>query len=730
MLKPQIKYFINLFERHIISRLLLKGFRKDRRSSQLGSIQKLSILIILAGCFIILVTFLAGFAFERVKEKIQADVGDALQIVLQTTQESLTLWVESNKFQLTRLAEDPRLVSLTERQLRVPRNKDALIKSEALQELRAFFRPRKNQFGQAGFFIISPDFVNIGSMRDGNLGARNLIANQALDLLNKAFRGAAVMVPPIWSDVALSSSSDGKPKNTPTMFFAAPVKNIQDQVIAVVTQRVDPSMDFSRLIQLGRIGQSGETYAFGRYGKLLSESRFDEDLRKAGLIGENENSILLVSLRDPGGDMTKGFSPSVPGYQQPLTLMAQEATKGKAGLNVDGYRDYRGVRVYGAWLWDDKLGVGLATKIDEADALGPFYTTRTLILTVLVITVLLALGSLVFAVVIQERASRALQKSHDELEFRVDERTAELKKNQARLEQAEERSRLLLESAQEGIFGVAEDGLVNFINPAALAMLCFEADELIGQKIHDLIHHTRPDGSAYPIEECPMLHSLTQGVIGSRDDEVLWRKDGTSFPVEYTSVPIHKNGSVAGTVVVFRDIGERKEAEEALRTSRATARGLLDATQESLLLLDKEGTIIAVNRTAAGRHQKTPQELIGTNRFEILPQNLRESRKSHFNNVLQTGNSAEFEDERDGMVFHHIYYPVQDKTGAIIGVAIFGQDITERKHMEEEVRRNVEELEQFSKLAIGREIKMIQLKEEINELLGQLGQGEKYEIVE
>jgi PAS domain S-box-containing protein len=719
----------------IIGRLMfflqgLKRLRSGQLSSEHGSIQKLSILFILAVCFIVLVAFLAGYALERVKEKIQADVGDALQIVLQTTQESLNLWVESNKFQLTRLAEDPRLVSLTERQLRVPRNKDALIKSEALQELRAFLQRRRNQFGQAGFFIISPDFVNIGSMRDGNLGARNLIANQALDLLNKAFRGAVVMVPPIWSDVSLSSSSNGKPKNTPTMFFAAPVKNIQDQVIAVVTQRVDPSMDFSRLIQLGRIGQSGETYAFGRYGKLLSESRFDEDLRKAGLIGEDEKSILSVSLRDPGGDMTKGFTPAVPRYQQPLTQMAQEATKGKAGLNAEGYRDYRGVRVYGAWLWDDKLGVGLATEIDEADALGPFYTTRTVILTVLGITVLLALGSLVFAVVIEERAGRALQKSHDELEFRVEERTAELKENQTRLEQAEERSRLLLESAQEGIFGVAENGLVNFINPAGLAMLGFEADELIGQKIHALIHHTRPDGSAYPLEECPMHHSLTRGVIGSRDDEVLWRKDGTSFPVGYTSVPIRKNDSIAGTVVVFRDISERKEAEEALRTSRATARGLLDATQESLLLLDKEGTIIAVNQTAARRHQRRPEELVGINRFDILPQNLRESRKAHFNNVLQTGNPADFEDVRDGMVFHQLYYPVQDKTGAIIGVAIFAQDITERKHMEEDLKRNVAELEQFSKLAIGREIKMIQLKEEINELLGQLDQSEKYEIVQ
>jgi PAS domain S-box-containing protein len=513
------------------------------------------------------------------------------------------------------------------------------------------------------------------------------------------------------------------------MFFAAPVKNLQGQIIATVARQIDPSQDFTRLIQLGRIGKTGETYAFDRYGKLLSQSRFDQDLRNAGLLGEGEKSILSVSVRDPGGDLTQGYSPSVPRYQQPLTLMAQQATMGKSGLNVDGYRDYRGVPVYGVWLWDDNLGVGLATEIDQADALGSYVTTRAVILTVLGITVLLALGSLMFAVLIDLRANRALQKSYGELELRVEERTAELKENQVRLEQAEERSRLLLESAQDGIFGVAEDGLVNFINPAGVAMLGFEAAELIGQKIHPLIHHTRPDGTPYPVEECPMYHSLKEGTVGNRDDEYLWCKDGTSFPVEYTSVPIRKNGSIAGTVVVFRDISERKEVEQALRESRATARGLLDATQESLLLLNKEGSIIAVNQTAARRNQQTPQELIGINRFDILPHDLRESRKAHFNNVLQTGNPADFEDSRDGMVFHHLYYPVQDKTGAIIGVAIFAQDITERRHMEDEMKRNVEELEQFSKLAIGREIKMIQLKQEVNTLRGQLGQIEKYKIV-
>jgi PAS domain S-box-containing protein len=712
-----------------MSQWLLKSLRKDLLRSQSGLTPQQTILIILASSFIALVIILAGFALGRVEERIKTDAGDALQIVLQTTRESLNLWIESNKFELTRLAADPRIVFLAEHQLQVPRNKDDLLKSLALKELRRFFQNNKDRFGKANFFIIAPDFVNIASMGDENTGSNNRIASQALDLLNRAFKGETVMVPPIWTNVVLASSSDNKVGTLPTMFFAAPVKNLQGQIIATIARQIDPSQDFTRLIQLGRIGKTGETYAFDRYGKLLSQSRFDEDLRNAGLLGEGEKSILAVSVRDPGGDLTKGFAPSVPRYQQPLTLMAQQATRGKSGLNVEGYRGYRGVVVFGAWLWDEKLGVGLATEIDQADALGPYFTTRAVILTVLGITVLLALGSLMFAVLIDVRANRALHKSYDELELRVEERTAELKENQVRLEQAEKRSRLLLESAQDGIFGVAEDGLVNFINPAGVAMLGFEAEELIGQKIHPLIHHTRPDGTPYPVEECPMYQSLNEGTVGNRDDEFLWRKDGTSFPVEYTSVPIRKNGSIAGTVVIFRDISERKAFEEAMRESRATARGLLDATQESLLLLDKEGILIAVNQTAARRHQRTPKELVGTNRFDLLPQDLREPRKAHFNNVLQSGNPADFEDERDGMVLHHIYYPVQDKTGAIIGVAIFAQDITERKHMEEKLTRNVEELEQFSKLAIGREIKMIQLKEEINELLGQFGKGEKYKIV-
>ena len=713
-----------------MSRWLSRYFRKDIFSSQAGITSKQTVLIISACTFIILVIALAFFALDRVEDRIRRDAGDALQIILQTTRESLNLWIETSKRDLNRLAGDPRIVFLAENQLQAPRKREDLLKRQSLKELRRFFQNNKDRFGKANYFIIAPDFVNVASMEDKQIGVKNRIAFQALDLLNRALEGETVMVPPIWGEAKSVPESGEKADALPTMFFVAPLKNIRGRIVAAVAREFDPSQDFTRLIQLGRIGNTGETYAFGRYGRLLSRSRFDADLQKAGLIAEDQKSILRVSLRDPGVDLTRGFSPAVPGYQQPLTLMAEQATRGESGLNVEGYRDYRGVPVFGAWLWDDTLGFGLASEIDQDDALGPYFTSRAVIMTVLGITVILALGSLMLVVLIDIRTNRALQRSHDELEHRVEERTAELNENQARLEQAEERSRLLLESAEDGIFGVGEGGLVNFINPAGLKILGFDSGDIIGQQIHALIHHTRTDGRPYPLEECPVHHSLTRGTISSRDDEVLWRKDGTSFHAEYSCVPIRKNGSIAGTVVVFRDISERRQVDEALRNSRATARGLLDATQESLLLLDKEGNIMAVNRTAANRHQKSPADLIGVNRFDLLPRDLRESRKAHFNSVLQTGNHVEFEDTRDEMVFHHNYYPVKDKSGVMIGVAIFAQDITERKHMEQVLKRNVEELEQFSKLAIGREIKMIQLKREINELLDRLGQDEKYEIVE
>lgn len=125
---------------------------------------------------------------------------------------------------------------------------------------------------------------------------------------------------------------------------------------------------------------------------------------------------------------------------------------------------------------------------------------------------------------------------------------------------------LILGAAGEGIYGLDAQGLTTFVNPAAARMLGWEPEELLGNPQHDFIHHTRPDGTPYPPEECPIYEASRDGTVHSVDHEVFWRKDGTSFPVEYVSTPIRDpEQGLVGAVVTFNDITERKSADQALR---------------------------------------------------------------------------------------------------------------------------------------------------------------------
>ena len=119
----------------------------------------------------------------------------------------------------------------------------------------------------------------------------------------------------------------------------------------------------------------------------------------------------------------------------------------------------------------------------------------------------------------------------------------------------------ILESAGEGIYGLDLEGTTTFANPAAIRMTGWSLDELLGKLQHSQIHHSKADGTPYPREACPIYAALRDGEIHQKEDEVFWRKNGTSFPVAYTSNPLLKEGKLAGAVVIFRDITERKNRE-------------------------------------------------------------------------------------------------------------------------------------------------------------------------
>ncbi len=124
---------------------------------------------------------------------------------------------------------------------------------------------------------------------------------------------------------------------------------------------------------------------------------------------------------------------------------------------------------------------------------------------------------------------------------------------------------LILNAAGEGIYGIDLDGRCTFVNPAAARMTGHSVGELVGESMHDVVHHSHGDGRCYEREECPIYAAFADGMIRNVCDEVFWRKDGSSFPVEYTSTPIYAAGRLIGAVVVFRDISLRRQTEDRLK---------------------------------------------------------------------------------------------------------------------------------------------------------------------
>lgn len=163
------------------------------------------------------------------------------------------------------------------------------------------------------------------------------------------------------------------------------------------------------------------------------------------------------------------------------------------------------------------------------------------------------------------------------------------KRTEEALKQLRWQNELILNAAGEGIYGLDTQGNTTFANPAAARMIGYEPAELIGKPQHDVLHHSRPDGTPYPREECPIYAAFHDGAVHHVTDEVFWRKDGTSFPVEYISTPIRdESGKLIGAVVTFKNISERKRAEEALRNALIEVDQLKSRLQAENVYLQEE----------------------------------------------------------------------------------------------------------------------------------------------
>lgn len=328
---------------------------------------------------------------------------------------ALRTWLKSQSENVELIVHDPQIVKFTQELLplsdQAENLEEFLARSEPVAALRHLIsQPQFVACGYHDFFLVSPSMRVLASRDGSQLGSK--LSGYRLDFFSEILRGKVSVSVPYRSPSLLPDSNGELKAGLPTMLVAGPIRDDQGQVIAALGLRQNPEEEFTSILQAARSGESGETYAFDKDGLLLTQSRFDATLKEIGLLADlpDAQSILTLQLRDPQVNMARGGRPALKRADQPLTRMAEDAVAGNTGVDVTGYRDYRGVPTVGAWTWLPEYHFGVASEIDAAEAYRPLSLLRYAFGALFALLVLSAVAIFVFMVIVA-RQQRIVQKA-------------------------------------------------------------------------------------------------------------------------------------------------------------------------------------------------------------------------------------------------------------------------------------------------------------------------------
>ncbi|MCK4738728.1 MAG: hypothetical protein KAT46_02150 [Deltaproteobacteria bacterium] len=382
---------------------------------------------------VLAVSIFLYIALGKIEVEMSENLKEVLHADLDATETALHNWYHDRVEDMGHLVERPDFLVVTKSLLLLHSKGQVIRGSKELKVARKLIQPFVDDHADLGFFIIAPDYVNVGSMRDENMDDINVMSSRG-NYLKKIFKGETRLVLPFRSEVALPKESGGLGDELPTMFLGTPIRDEEGKVIAVFTFRLNPMTSLMHQVHIshndtensymsddfffGRTGRSGEVYAFDKEGTILTESRFKDELVNLDLIEAGQSAALNLKLLDPGGDLTRGFTPDVSRKKLPFTKPIESATGGNKGVDVKGYRDYRGVEVVGAWLWDTELDMGVVVEMDKWEAYKNYFMIRR-VLVFVVITMFLIFSIYFFVIV---RHSRTIERVNERLEIEAKER--------------------------------------------------------------------------------------------------------------------------------------------------------------------------------------------------------------------------------------------------------------------------------------------------------------------
>jgi hypothetical protein len=265
-------------------------------------------------------------------------------------------------------AEETNLLSMTQHLNAQASDPGALQVAPEQARLRGLLEPLLDTGDYLGFVIIDTTGLILAASEERMIGERLTAAGQAR--LARVFEQQAVWNAPVWRGQYLES--EALQEDVSLMSIAASIKGDDDRPFAALVLYIPPEKDFTRILSIARMGDSGDTYAFDANGRMLSDTRHLDELKAAGILpaATTVRAVLRVQLRDPGGNLLKGYKTNTPMTGRPLTRLIAAALSddSRHHVVVERYRDYRGVPVVGAARWLPGLDFGVATEVDAEEA--------------------------------------------------------------------------------------------------------------------------------------------------------------------------------------------------------------------------------------------------------------------------------------------------------------------------------------------------------------------------
>ena len=507
----------------------------------------------------------AAMALKSMRNTAREHVAGKLSQMVESTYTMMQFRDAQRRLAVEGWAKVPEFVELTTGLVSQDVSPQALSSSPAQGALRHLVGAEISQQGFDNYYLVDRTMRILATMHDDaspRIGER--LASKTLQAVLDGNTGISL------------SRSPASGSSIP-MFVAAPVRDASGHVIAALAFRLAARSDFSSLVGLGQTGTSGETYLIDADARMLSGSRFESALIDAGLIQAGQSSILNVRMIDPGKNLLQ--SPGLPDdyEKRPLTRMAAAMVEGRSGLDLGGYRDYRGVPVVGYWRWYPEKGYGVVAEIDVDEAYQMYASMRTTLFGVLLAMILVFMAMVSLMEVLNRRAAEVICSS-------------------------EARYRQLLNLMPDAIT-VQHEGRISYCNPAAVRMFgASSPDDLIDRPLLNLVHA----GDRSRVQARIAEAGKDSGEQRMQEERLL-RMDGDVFVAEMESCGFADADGVDSVLIVARDISLRKQIEE----ERERLRIAVEQTSEGIIITDAQGKILYVNPGAAGITGRSLSKLSG-----------------------------------------------------------------------------------------------------------------------